>query len=49
MHCFIIGKSRGSFLNPTYKTGAHRIAYPEYIEDMTPEQREVMEAPHIRH
>ena len=32
-----------------YSAGAHRIDYPDYIEDMSPEQREVMEAPHIRH
>lgn len=32
-----------------YSAGAHRIEYPDYIEDMSPEQREVMEAPHIRH
>jgi len=31
-----------------YSPGAHTIAYPEYIESMTDEQREVMEAPHIR-
>jgi len=31
-----------------YSAGAHQISYPDYIEDMTPEQRAVMEAPHIR-
>ena len=31
-----------------YSAGAHQITYPDYIEDMSPEQREVMEAPHIR-
>ena len=31
-----------------YSAGAHQITYPDYIEDMTPEQRAVMEAPHIR-
>ena len=31
-----------------YSAGAHQITYPDYVEDMTPEQREVMEAPHIR-
>ena len=31
-----------------YSAGAHNISYPDYIEDMTPEQRAVMEAPHIR-
>lgn len=28
--------------------GAHQISYPDYIEDMTKNQRTVMEAPHLR-
>ena len=31
-----------------YSQGAHQVTYPDYIEDMTPEERAVMEAPHIR-
>jgi len=31
-----------------YSPGAHTISYDDYIEEMTPEQRQVMEAPHIR-
>ncbi len=31
-----------------YSAGAHKITYPAYIEDMTAEQREILEAPHIR-
>ena len=32
----------------SYGGGAHTVSYPDYIEDMTPEERAVMEAPHIR-
>ncbi len=31
-----------------YSPGAHTISYADYIDEMTPEQRQVMEAPHIR-
>jgi hypothetical protein len=31
-----------------YSQGAHQVTYPDYIEDMSPEERAVMEAPHIR-
>ena len=31
-----------------YSAGAHQISYPEYIEDMTEEERAVMEAPCMR-
>lgn len=31
-----------------YSPGAHSIDYPEYIADMTDDEREVMEAPHSR-
>jgi hypothetical protein len=31
-----------------YSGGAHQITYPDYIEDMTEDQRAVMEAPHYR-
>ena len=31
-----------------YSAGAHGAEYPEYVADMTEEEREVMEAPHIR-
>ena len=31
-----------------YSAGQHEISYPDYIEDMTEEERAVMEAPHIR-
>ena len=31
-----------------YSAGQHTISYPEYIEDMAPDERAVMEAPHIR-
>ena len=31
-----------------YSGGAHTVTYADYIEDMTPEQRQVMEAPYIR-
>ena len=31
-----------------YSQGAHQVTYPDYIEDMTPEERAVLEAPHIR-
>ena len=32
----------------SYGSGAHQTAYSDYIEDMTEEERAVMEAPHIR-
>lgn len=32
----------------SYGSGAHDVAYPDYIETMTEDQRAVMEAPHIR-
>jgi hypothetical protein len=32
----------------SYGSGAHEVSYPEYIKDMTEEERAVMEAPHIR-
>ncbi len=32
----------------SYGSGAHDVSYPDYIEEMTEDQREVMEAPHIR-
>lgn len=32
-----------------YRAGTHQITYPDDIADMSPEQREVMEVPHIRH
>jgi hypothetical protein len=31
-----------------YSPGAHEIGYPEHIEDMSEEERAVMEAPHVR-
>ena len=31
-----------------YGSGAHETVYPAYIEDMSEEERAVMEAPHIR-
>ena len=31
-----------------YSAGPHQISYPEYIEDMTEEERAVMEAPCMR-
>ena len=31
-----------------YGAGVHRAVYPDYVADMTEEEREVMEAPHIR-
>jgi hypothetical protein len=31
-----------------YSGGAHTVSYPDYIEDMTAEQRAVMQAPHYR-
>jgi ectoine hydroxylase-related dioxygenase (phytanoyl-CoA dioxygenase family) len=31
-----------------YSAGQHTITYPDFIEDMAPEERAVMEAPHIR-
>ena len=32
----------------SYGSGAHQVTYPGYIEEMTEDQRAVMEAPHIR-
>lgn len=32
----------------SYGSGAHEVSYPDYIEEMSEEQRVVMEAPHIR-
>ena len=32
----------------SYGSGAHQTTYSEYIDDMTEEERNVMEAPHIR-
>ena len=32
----------------SYGSGPHEVAYGDYIEDMTAEERAVMEAPHIR-
>jgi hypothetical protein len=34
--------------NSAYSGGFHDVSYPDYIEDMNPEERAVMEAPHIR-
>ncbi len=31
-----------------YSQGDHQVTYPDYIEDMSPEERAVMEASHIR-
>ena len=31
-----------------YGGGAHETAYADYIEDMAEDERQVMEAPHIR-
>ena len=31
-----------------YGSGPHEVSYGDYIDDMTEEEREVMEAPHIR-
>ena len=31
-----------------YSQGAHQVTYPDYIEDMTAEERTVMEAPYVR-
>ena len=31
-----------------FSGGSHNIDYPEYIEDMSAEQRAVMQAPHYR-
>ncbi|NKB66131.1 MAG: hypothetical protein GKR89_03635 [Candidatus Latescibacteria bacterium] len=32
----------------SYGSGAHEVAYPDYIGDMSEEERAVMEAPHVR-
>ena len=31
-----------------YSAGVHQISYPDFVEDMSEEERAVMEAPHIR-
>ena len=31
-----------------YSQGTHQVTYPDYIEDMTAEERAMMEAPYVR-